>query len=117
MRRKKGALIPVELSILAACLGLKSRGVEESHGFLIAKQISDQKGARMLTAHGTLYKALSRMEKAGLLKSRWEDPVAAADEARPRRRFYQITAEGQAAFDAARAVQPQVHSVSERTAT
>ena len=117
MRRKKDTLIPVELSILAACLGLKSRGVDEVHGFLIAKQISDQQGARMLTAHGTLYKALGRMEKAGLLKRRWEDPVAAADEARPRRRLYRITAQGQAAFDAARAPQPQAQFVSKRAAT
>ena len=56
MRRKKGALIPVELSILSASLDLQTRGVEEAHGFLIAKQISDQNDARMLTAHGTLYK-------------------------------------------------------------
>ena len=117
MRRKRNTLIPVELSILAACLGLKSRGVDEVHGFLIAKQISDQKGARMLTAHGTLYKALGRMEKAGVLKSRWEDPVVAADEARPRRRLYRITAEGQAAFDAARAPQPQPHLASKRATT
>ena len=78
MRRKKGALIPLELSVLVASLDLKTRGVNEVHGFLMAKQIRDRKGARMLTAHGTLYKALGRMEKAGLLKSRWEDPVAAA---------------------------------------
>ena len=117
MRRKKDTLIPVELSILAACLDLMSRGLEEVHGFLIAKQISDQKGARMLTAHGTLYKALGRMEKAGLLKSHWEDPVAAANEARPRRRLYRITADGQAALKAARAPQPRPQSVSKRATT
>lgn len=116
MRRKKGALIPLELSVLVASLDLKTRGVNEVHGFLMAKQIRDQKGARMLTAHGTLYKALGRMEKAGLLKSRWEDPVAAADEARPRRRLYRITAEGQAAYEAATTPQPQPHSASERAA-
>ncbi len=117
MRRKKGELIPVELSILAACLDLKSRGLEESHGFLIAKQISDQNGARMLTSHGTLYKALGRMEKAGLLKSNWEDPVAAAEQSRPRRRFYRITAQGLEAFNAARAQQAQPNSVAKRATT
>ena len=114
MRRKKDTLIPLEVSILFSCLGLKSRGMEEAHGFLIAKHIRDQKGARMLTAHGTLYKALGRMEKAGLLESRWEDPVAAAEEARPRRRLYHVTAQGQTAFDAATAVQPQPHFASKR---
>ena len=117
MRRKKGALIPLELTILGTCLELKVHGIEEGHGFLIAKQIRDRDGARMLTAHGTLYKALGRMEKAGLLKSHWEDPVVAADANRPRRRLYRITAQGQAAFDAARAPQPQARSISERAAT
>ena len=114
MRRKKGTLIPLELSILASCLGLKASGAEEAHGFLIAKHIRDQERARMLTAHGTLYKALGRMEKAGLLKSRWEDPLVAAEEARPRRRLYHVTAQGQAAFDAASAPQPRPHFASKR---
>ena len=117
MRRKKGVRIPLELSILVACLDLKTRGAEQVHGFLIAKQIGDQTGAKMLTSHGTLYKALGRMEKTGLLKSRWEDPVAAANESRPRRRLYRVTAEGVAAFDAARAPRPQPVSSSKRATT
>ena len=117
MRRKKGALIPLELSVLAACLDLKMQGSAEVHGFLIAKKIGDQTGAKMLTSHGTLYKALGRMEKTGLLKSRWEDPVAAANESRPRRRYYRITAEGATALDAARSPQRQSYSSSERAPT
>jgi DNA-binding PadR family transcriptional regulator len=112
MRRKKGALVPLEISILAACFGLKSGGAQEAHGFLIAKQIGDQRGARMLTSHGTLYKALGRMAKAGLLKSRWEDPVVAAGESRPRRRFYRVTAEGQAALRTAETRQLKAPGVS-----
>ena len=61
----------------------------------------------MLTSHGTLYKALGRMAKVGLLESRWEDPIIAADESRPRRRFYRVTAEGQVASRAARAPAPR----------
>ncbi len=117
MRRKEGTLIPLELSILAACLDLKKHGAEEAHGFLIAKQIGDHTGARMLTSHGTLYKALGRMEKTGLLKSRWEDPIAAAKESRPRRRLYRVTAQGVSAFDAALAPRPQTISSSERATT
>ncbi len=117
MRRKKGTLIPLELSILAACLGLKTRGTEEAHGFLIAKQIGDQSGARMLTSHGTLYKALGRMEKGGLLKSRWEDPIAAANESRPRRRLYQITADGVNALDAATVPKSRPISSAKRATT
>ena len=33
----------------------------------------EQSGSRSLTGHGTLYKALGRLEEFGLLTSRWED--------------------------------------------
>ncbi len=102
MRRKPGALLPLELSILEVGLDLRSRGAPECHGFLIAKEIQEREGVRRLTAYGTLYKALDRMEKAGLLISRWEDPLVAADENRPRRRLYQVTAAGQKALVEAR---------------
>ncbi len=98
MRRKPGAVLPLELSILEAGFDLRRRGEAEFHGFVVAKEIKDSKGARLLTAYGTLYKALGRMEKAGLLESRWEDPLLAAEETRPRRRFYHLTAAGEAAL-------------------
>jgi DNA-binding PadR family transcriptional regulator len=47
---------------------------------------------------GTVYPALRRLEKAGLLKSRWEDPAAAQADGRPRRRIYELTAEGRGAL-------------------
>jgi PadR family transcriptional regulator PadR len=62
------------------------------HGFGLARAIREQGAARSLTAHGTLYKALSRLEEFGLLTSRWED--AAAVEGRPRRRLYELTRQG-----------------------
>ena len=98
MRRKPGTLLPIELSILDAGLALSQRGLGEFHGYLIAAEMREHEGARRLTAHGTLYKALSRMESAGALESRWEDPQIAADEARPRRRLYHVTAEGERAL-------------------
>lgn len=52
----------------------------------------------MLTAHGTLYKALGRMETVGLPASTWEDPEAAAADGRPRRRLHEITAAGRTAL-------------------
>jgi PadR family transcriptional regulator PadR len=69
MRRKPGTLLPIEVSVLEVGLDLLGRGVEEFHGFLIAKEMKEKDGARMLTAHETLYKALSRMQEAGLLDS------------------------------------------------
>jgi PadR family transcriptional regulator PadR len=95
MRRRSGVLIPLEVSILRAGVELRERGQEEFHGFLIAKEIRDSTSARQLTAHGTLYKALDRMERAGFLESRWEDPSIAAEEGRPRRRLYRVTGLGE----------------------
>jgi PadR family transcriptional regulator PadR len=43
---------------------------------------------------GTVYPALRRLEKAGLLKSRWEDAAEAHSDGRPRRRTYALTDEG-----------------------
>ena len=62
------------------------------HGFGLAQTMRDQRGSGSLTAHGTLYKALSRLEEFGLLTSRWEDAAAAAG--RPRRRLYELTRQG-----------------------
>jgi PadR family transcriptional regulator, regulatory protein PadR len=98
MRRKEGALVPLEVSILEIALELRSRGIEEAHGFLLAKELRDGAHARRLTAYGTLYKALDRLERAGDLASRWEDPQLAAEEGRPRRRFYRVTLTGEAAL-------------------
>jgi DNA-binding PadR family transcriptional regulator len=102
-RRTADTLLPLELSILTHGIALP-----EFHGFEMAKTVQDDTGARRLTAHGTLYKALGRMERAGLLSSRWEDP---APTGRPRRRLYQVTGAGERALAAAsrrsRTVQPQ----------
>ena len=75
-------------------MGLRSQGKEEFHGFLIAKEIKGRKSARLLTGHGSLYRALGRLEAQGYLHSRWEDPFVAAQESRPRRRLYTLTAAG-----------------------
>ena len=106
MRRKTGELVPLEVSILEASIELAQRGVPEAHGYLLAKELRDRDGARRLTAYGTLYKALDRLERQGYLASRWEDPTIAAAGARPRRRFYQTTAAGEQALATARRATP-----------
>jgi PadR family transcriptional regulator len=102
MRRKTGVIIPLEVAILEASLELRRAGQAEAHGYLLAKVVQDLRDAKRLTAYGTLYKALTRLEREGLLASRWEDPLAAAAEARPRRRFYRLTLEGEGALSEAR---------------
>jgi DNA-binding PadR family transcriptional regulator len=98
MRRKPGAILPLEESVLSVAMQLIHAGDGAFHGFEMAKRISEGRDTKSLTAHGTLYKALSRMEKAGLLESSWEDPQLAADHGRPRRRLYRITGAGEAAL-------------------
>ena len=43
---------------------------------------------------GTVYPALARLERDGLVKSSWEDAAIAQDEKRPPRRYYKLTAPG-----------------------
>ena len=56
--------------------------------------IMDQTGL----ASGSVYPALSKLEKAGLVRSRWENAETAHREKRPPRRYYEITAEGRRAL-------------------
>ena len=92
-RRKPGALLPLEAEILQVGLSLLDAGHESFHGFGLAQAMRERDGSRALTGHGTLYKALGRLEEFGLLRSRWEDPEAVAG--RPRRRLYELTREAQ----------------------
>ena len=97
MKRKPNTLLPIELAILGASVDFVRSGDAEFHGYAMAKQLRDGDDDRTLTAHGTLYRALERLEKLGMLSSRWEDPETAAAERRPVRRLYKITATGEAA--------------------
>lgn len=91
-RRKPGALLPLELEILEAALSLLRTEQPAFHGFGLAQAMREQTGSRSLTGHGTLYKALGRLEEFGLLASAWEDSEAA--QGRPRRRLYELTEKG-----------------------
>jgi DNA-binding PadR family transcriptional regulator len=102
MRRKPGALLPIELSILRAGIDLAHEGSPLFHGYGVAKEIREREEARRLTAHGTLYRALDRLEGLGLLKSVLEEPDIAAAEHRPRRHLYRVTALGEQAYSTGR---------------
>jgi len=99
-RRKPGTLLPLETEILEVALSMLGTEHASFHGFGLAQTMREQSASRSLTGHGTLYKALSRLEEFGLLTSRWEEAEAA--EGRPRRRLYELT--GQGAEVAAQAV-------------
>ena len=91
-RRKPGTLLPLETEILVQALAMVRSGEPVFHGFGLARSMREQGTSRSLTAHGTLYKALGRLEELRLLASRWED--AGVAEGRPRRRLYELTGEG-----------------------
>ena len=99
-RRTAGSLIALEREILEVALAAHQLGEGTFHGFALAQRLRARHDARSLTAHGTLYKALSRLEEFGLLRSRWE---AQAADGRPRRRLYELTAEGALAAGRVRA--------------
>jgi DNA-binding PadR family transcriptional regulator len=99
--RKPGTLLPLEADILTTALSMHRAGRPTFHGFGLAQTMREERGSRSLTAHGTLYKALGRLEDLGLLTSRWEDTAAA--EGRPRRRLYELTGHGVHVADRARA--------------
>ena len=84
--------MPLEAEILGAALSMLRSGEAAFHGFGLAHAMREQGGSRALTGHGTLYKALGRLEEFGLLTSSWEDAEAA--EGRPRRRLYELTGQG-----------------------
>ena len=52
---------------------------------------------------GTVYPALRRLDKAGLLKSTWEAKQEAHADGRPRRRTYELTPDGRKALAEAEA--------------
>ena len=49
-------------------------------------------------ASGTVYPALRRLQKSGLIRSQWEKPAIARAEQRPIRKYYEVTPDGESAL-------------------
>ena len=86
----KGHLDMIVLAALAA---------GPAHGYGIIQEIRRRSGGAFDLPEGTIYPALHRLEKAGLLSSRW----TSADSGR-KRRVYSLTRRGQRALVEQRAV-------------
>lgn len=71
------------------------RAIEEDHRYGL--DIIDATGL----ATGTVYVTLGRLQKRGFVDTRWEDQRIADREGRPRRRYYELTAEGRTALEEA----------------
>jgi PadR family transcriptional regulator PadR len=104
-RRRAGVLLPLEEAVLEIGLRRLRDAEPEFYGFAVASELDDANG-RLLTAHGTLYKVLDRLERDGLLLSRWED-ASEFDVSRPRRRLYQVSDKAAGALRESRALQAQ----------
>ena len=64
------------------------RAIEQGHRYGL--DIVESTGL----ASGTVYVALGRLQKRGLLSATWEADEIAEREGRPRRRYYELTAAG-----------------------
>ncbi len=51
---------------------------------------------------GTVYPAMRRLERDGLIKSQWEKQSIADSEQRPPRKYYKLTADGRDTLEASR---------------
>jgi PadR family transcriptional regulator, regulatory protein PadR len=98
--RKPGTLLPIEADILSV---IAAQGARGAHGFAVAKDLAADDRSKTLVSHGTLYKALDRLLRRGLLSAEWEDPAPAEAAGRPRRKVYWITAAGVAVLNEAAA--------------
>ena len=63
-----------------------------AHGYAVIESLRSRSGGTFDLPEGTIYPALHRLERQGLLRSRWSE-----DSAR-RKRIYQLTLKGQQAL-------------------
>lgn len=71
---------------------LSALAVGPAHGYVISERLRDRSGGLFELSEGTIYPALHRLERGGVLASRWS--VVAGR----RRRVYRVTARGERAL-------------------
>ena len=76
----------LDMLLLAAVRG------EPAHGYAIAERLRSRSDGAFDLPEGTLYPALHRLERAGLLASRWSEVNGR------RRRVYSLTRKGERAL-------------------
>ena len=76
-------------------LVLKTLSHGERHGYAIARWIEKESAEAILVEEGSLYPALYRLEKKGLLESRW-----GISELERRAKFYALTDRGRSVLEA-----------------
>src|SRR5512145_987634 len=74
---------------------LKVLALEPLHGYAIAQRLQQVSRDVVIVQQGTLYPALHRLEKRGLLKAEWKPSDTGRDA-----KYYRLTKAGQAALAA-----------------
>ena len=85
--------VPLEIKLShTAALILQAIHAGNVYGFSVMEMTG--------LASGTVYPALRRLERDGLIKSNWESQAIADDELRPPRKYYKLTRSGKATLEA-----------------
>jgi PadR family transcriptional regulator PadR len=61
---------------------------------------------------GTVYPAMRRLERDGLIQSQWEQQAAADAEKRPPRKYYKLTRSGKTTLEASRKRYPLLNKLA-----
>jgi len=69
----------------------------ESYGYAIIKRVRELSNGQLLWTDGMLYPVLHRLERQGLVASKWVSPSSGR-----RRKYYRLTKEGRAELEAER---------------
>lgn len=85
-------------------LSLLAKG--ESYGYAIIQEIKERSGGKLQWTDGMLYPVLHRMERRGLLKSRWGE-----SETGRKRKYYSIKKDGKTAMAKHQEQWSLIHSV------
>ncbi len=85
----------VAASTTPLVLAILARG--ESYGYAIIKRVGELSGGHLQWTDGMLYPVLHRLERNGLVASRWGSSAHGR-----RRKYYRLTKEGRAQLDAER---------------
>ena len=69
----------------------------ESYGYAIIKRVKELSDGQLLWTDGMLYPVLHRLEREGLVVSKWVSPSSGR-----RRKYYRLTKQGRAELEAER---------------
>lgn len=76
------------------------QGLDSGHRY--GFEIAEAAGLRP----GSVYQILRRLEKAGLVRGKWEEAEIAHGDGRPARRYYRLTSEAESELERARSTYP-----------